>query len=82
MTGASPTPPEPPRPKHITSTYQSAQITPATFRPHAPGGVITETVGVNPDPPANRQVAPDISPTVPYEGDSPTGYDPYTMGTF
>jgi hypothetical protein len=44
--------------------------------------VVTSTVGVNPDPPADRQVSPDISPTVPYEGDSPTGYDPYTMGTF
>ena len=40
------------------------------MRPHHP------VVKVTP------QAAPDISPTVPYSGDSPTGYDPYTMGTF
>lgn len=44
------------------------------------GPVVTATVGLNPDPPANRQAAPDISPTVPYMGGSPTGYDPYTGG--
>ena len=83
MTRVPPPPPEPPRAKHTTSTYGAAQISPTSaFRPHAQGGVVTETVGVNPDPPANRQAAPDISPTVPYSGDSPTGYDPYTMGTF
>ena len=54
---------------------------PASFRPHAEAQV-TKTVGVSPDPPAQRQAAPEISPTVPYQGDSPTGYDPYTMGTF
>lgn len=88
MTAKPPAPPpqlpsEPPRAKHVTSTYGGAQISPTdAFHPHQPGGVVTSTVGVNPDPPADRQVSPDISPTVPYEGDSPTGYDPYTMGTF
>jgi hypothetical protein len=73
---------EPPRPKHVTSAYQGAQIQPTgAFHPHQPAQV-TQTVGQNPDPPANRQAAPDISPTVPYLGDSPTGYDPYTMGTY
>ena len=79
----TPAPPaEPPRAKHVTSTYAAAQIQPATFRPHQPGPVLTQTVGLNPDPPADHQAAPDISPTVPYLGGSPTGYDPYTMGTF
>jgi hypothetical protein len=82
VTAKPPPAPEPPRDKHTTSAYGAAQISPAEFRPHAPGGVITQTAGVNPDPPADRQAAPDISPTVPYTGDSPTGYDPYTMGTF
>lgn len=77
------TPAEPPRAKHVTSTYQGAQVSPTdAFHPHQQGGVITATVGVNPDPPADRQAAQDISPTVPYAGGSPTGYDPYTAGTF
>jgi hypothetical protein len=74
--------PEPPRGKHITSHFAAAQIQPTDgFRPHQPAQV-TATVGMNPDPPAVEQAAPEISPTVPYEGGSPTGYDPYTMGTF
>jgi hypothetical protein len=68
---------------HTTSAFSGAQITPTgAFHPHQAGGVVTTTVGTNPDAPADRQAAPDISPTVPYTGDSPTGYDPYTMGTF
>jgi hypothetical protein len=77
-----PPPAEPPRAKHITSHYAAAQVRPAGgFRPHQPAQV-TQTAGVSPDPPAVEQAAQDISPTVPYEGGSPTGYDPYTMGTF
>jgi hypothetical protein len=75
-------PPQPPRGKHVSSAYAAAQVSPASYRPHSPGGVLTETVGVNPDPPADRQAATDISPTIPYAGGSPTGYDPYTLGTF
>lgn len=51
------------------------------FRPHQPVQV-TQTAGTNPNAPAGRQSAPSIAETVPYVGDSPTGYDPYTMGTF
>lgn len=69
-----------PRPKHTTSAYQAAQIRPAEFRPDQPDVALTQTAGVNPDPPATRQASPDISPTVPYAGGSPTGYDPYTGG--
>jgi hypothetical protein len=75
------TPDVPPRGQHVQSHYRAAQVRPAAFRPHADAQV-TETVGVNPDPPAQRQAAPEISPTIPYSEDSPTGYDPYTMGTF
>jgi hypothetical protein len=74
-------PPEPPRGTHVKSHYGAAQVRPVSFRLHTDVQVI-ETVGVNPDPPAQRQAAPEISPTIPYSEDSPTGYDPYTMGTF
>lgn len=83
MTTPAPPPAEPPRAKHVTSTYRGAQVSPTdAFHPHRQGGVVTATAGTNPNAPANRQAAPDISLTVPYTGDSPTGYDPYTMGTF
>jgi len=61
--------------------FRPAQNLDPRFRPHHPVQ-LTQTAGANPNPPADRQAAPDISPTIPYEGDSPTGYDPYTMGTF
>lgn len=73
---------EPPRGKHVRSHYAAAQVQPTDrFRPHAPAQV-TETAGVSPDPPANYQAAPEISPTIPYEGGSPTGFDPFVSGTF
>jgi hypothetical protein len=78
----STTEPDTPRAKHTTSAYGGAQITEADYRPHKPGTVLTATVGVNPDPPEQHQAAPDISPTVPYMGGSPTGYNPYTQGTY
>jgi hypothetical protein len=34
---------------------------------------------MNPDP-AQRQAAPDVAQAVPYVGESPTGYNPYTDG--
>lgn len=79
---AKPTPAQPgPSPHHgqVQSTYQGAQISAAQFRPHADPQV-TQTVGVNPDPPAQRQAAPDVAQTVPYVGESQTGYNPYTDG--
>jgi len=78
----APPPPAEPRPRHTTSAYGGAQITAASYRPHQDGPVLTATVGGNPDAPAQRQAAPEISPTVPYAGGSPTGYDPYTQGTY
>lgn len=75
-------PPEPPRGKHVTSRYAAAQVRPTDgFRPDR-AAQVTQTAGTNPAAPADRQAAPEISPTVPYAGDSPTGYDPYTMSTF
>jgi len=74
---------EPPRGKHVQSGYGATQVRPATFHPHAHDQAqVSQTVGVNPDPPAERQAAPEISPAVPYMGGSPTGYDPATLGTF
>jgi hypothetical protein len=61
------------------STYQDSQISPAQFRPHA-DAQITETVDMNPDPPAQRQASPDLAQPVPRVGESPTGYNPYTGG--
>lgn len=69
------------RAKHTTSADRTAQIQPAPFRPHQPVQA-PQTAGVNPDRPAQRKAAQNISPNVPYLGDSPTGYAPYTMGTF
>ena len=51
----------PGRPKHTASTYQAAQIGPAQFRPHQAGSVVTQTAGVNPNAPADRQATPGIS---------------------
>lgn len=61
--------------------FRPAQKLDPRFRPHQPVQV-TRTAGTNPNAPADRNAARNISPTVPYEGDSPTGYDPYTLGTF
>jgi hypothetical protein len=77
-----PTPAQPgPSPHHgqVKSTYQGSQISPAQFRPHA-DAQITETVDMNPDPPAQRQASPDLAQSVPCVGESPTGYNPYTGG--
>ena len=50
----------------VKSTYDSAQISKTTgMTPHQDAGV-------------TPQASVPISPTVPYEGGSPTGYDPYT----
>lgn len=57
-----------PRPKHTTSTYRAAQIMPTVFRPDRPDVALTQTVGVNPDPPATRQASLAVSPAVPYAG--------------
>jgi hypothetical protein len=79
-------PPQPPQqevsPHHgqVQSHYQGAQISPGQFKPHA-DKQITTTVGMNPDPPADRQSSPDVAQSVPYMGESPTGYNPYTGGT-
>jgi hypothetical protein len=78
--------PQPPQPQEVSphhgqvqSHYQGAQISPAAFKPHA-GKQVTKTVGMNPDPTANRQASPEVSQSVPYMGESPTGYNPYAGG--
>jgi hypothetical protein len=58
---------------------------PADFYPHKQGQAptqVTQTAGTNPNAPAVRQAAPEVATSVPYEGGSPTGYDPYTLGTY
>jgi hypothetical protein len=66
----------------VNSAFKGAQISrTGGFTPHQPAQV-TQTVGMSPDPPANHQAAQDISPTIPYIGGSPTGFDPATGGTF
>jgi hypothetical protein len=67
--------------KHVPTRSPGAQTRPADFFPHKEGQQVTATAGMNPDPPANRQAAMEIRQNVPYSGDSPTGYDPYTLGT-
>ncbi len=69
-------------PKHVASQFPTAVVTPADFRPHKGGQQITQTAGMSPDPPDVQQAAAEVLDTVPYAGDSPTGFDPYTLGTF
>ena len=71
----------PTKPKHVKCSYPAAAIRPADFRPDKRGQV-TQTAGMTPDPPAKQQAAPQAADSVPYAGDSPTGFDPYTLGTF
>ena len=77
--GGLPEPVVSPHHGQVQSTYQGAQISPANFKPHADPQV-TQTVGMNPDPPAVRQASPDVSQSVPYMGESPTGYNLFTGG--
>lgn len=68
---------------HIKSSAPAAQIRPAPMRPHHPGtSQATQTVGVNPDPPAERQTSGDVAKAPPYVGQSPTGYEPITIGAY
>jgi hypothetical protein len=67
--------------KHVPTKSPGAATRPADFYPHKQGQQVTETVGMNPDPPAVRQAAPEIATSQPYTGGSPTGFDPYTLGT-
>jgi hypothetical protein len=76
----SPAPVPSPHHGQVQSIYQAAQITPGQFKPDA-GKQVTKTVGVNPDAPAHRQQAPPADGSVTYAGGSPTGYDPFTLGT-
>ena len=77
--GGLPEPVVSPHHGQVQSTYQGSQISPGSFKPHADKQV-TQTVGMNPDPPANRQASVDASQSVPYMGESPTGYNPFTAG--
>ena len=63
----------------VQSHYQGAQTSPGHFKPHSDMEV-TQTVGMNPDRSAVRQASPDVSQSVPYMGESPTGYNPFTGG--
>ena len=67
--------------RDATGRFTPAPKLDPRFRPHHPIQ-ITQIAEANPGAPPTREAAPDISPTVPYTGDSPTGYDPYTTGTF
>lgn len=71
-----------PSPHHgqVQSTYQGAQISAVTFRPHAEAQ-ITETVGMNPDPPAQRQSSPDVAQSVPYVGSRRPATTPTRAGS-
>lgn len=73
------TPPaaEPPRGKHISSTVASAQIRPTdAFTPHQ-DAQITQTVGVNPNPPAQHSASVPADTTLPLTAGSPTGFSPF-----
>lgn len=74
---AAPPPDEPPRPKHIQSVVPSARIRPTdNFTPHQDAQV-TQTVGVNPDPPAQRSRSVPADTSLPLEAGSPTGFTPF-----
>lgn len=76
MTASQP-PDEPPRGKHITSAYGAAQIRPTdAFTPHQDAQV-TQTVGVNPDPPAQRSASVPADTSLPLTAGSPTGFTPF-----
>jgi hypothetical protein len=62
----------------MQSTFPAAHIQPADFRPHKPGSQVAQTVGRNPNPPAQRLAAPEVATTIPYVGESPAGFDPAT----
>jgi hypothetical protein len=67
----------------VQSCVHSAQISPAQFKPDMEKGVTSTesaTVGVNPNPPANRQQsAAPADPVIPYGG-SGYGYSPFGLG--
>jgi hypothetical protein len=55
----------------------TAQIKPTTaYTPHQPAQV-TQTVGVNPDPPAERQASVPADTSLPVVVGSPTGFTPF-----
>lgn len=68
---------ETPRGKHVTSCVPTARIQPtAAFTPHQPAQV-TQTVGVNPDPPAEQQQSVPADTSTPVVVGSPTGFTPF-----
>jgi hypothetical protein len=68
----------------VKSCVHSAQISPAAFKPDMEKMVTSTepaTVGVNPNPPANRQQsAAPADPVIPSYGWSGYGYSPFGLG--
>ena len=71
----------PPAGSQETTAPPPKHVRPAAFRPHSPAQV-TQTAGMNPDPPADHSAAPDIATVLPYAGAAPTGYAPMIAGTY
>jgi hypothetical protein len=66
-----------PRGKHVQSCVTTARIQPTrAFTPHQPAQV-TQTVGVNPDPPDVRQASVPADTSLPVVVGSPTGFTPF-----
>lgn len=78
---AQPAPVPSPHNGQVQSAYQGSQISAAEFRP-ARDAQVTQTVGVNPDPPASRTASVPADQGMNYAGDSPTGYDPITLSSY
>lgn len=68
---------EPPRGRHITSAYAAAQIRPTDSFTPCRDAQVTQTVGVNPDPPAQRSASVPADTSLPLEAGSPTGFTPF-----
>ena len=66
-----------PRGKHVPSHYSAAQIRPTSRFTPDQDAQVTETVGVNPDPPAQRSRSVPADTSLPLTAGSPTGFSPF-----
>jgi hypothetical protein len=88
--GNKPVPPpmnrKPPAGKHVPSAVAGAKVmdNSAEIAKHVTQQMpcqSTQTVGTNPDAPAERQASGQVASGIPYTSGSPTGYSPY-MGVY
>lgn len=88
MRGKKPNPPaanqKPADGKHVPSAVKGAAVQDGTAALNAhrvTPDQTPQTVGGNPDAPADRQASPKAATGIPYTAGSPTGFSPY-MSTY